>query len=103
MMGKRFGGTVVKLVCRLSFESSTCVRKTEDYFTKWGEQALLVAKFVPGLATLAAPVAGTLSLALSIRQAACIALRTRCILRCVIVFSLHVGTCKPSGRSGVSS
>jgi membrane protein DedA with SNARE-associated domain/rhodanese-related sulfurtransferase len=58
LLGKRFGGAMVKLVCRLSFESSTCVRKTEDYFTKWGEQALLVAKFVPGLGTVAAPIAG---------------------------------------------
>ena len=49
---------MVKLVCRLSFERSTCVRKTEDYFTKYGEQALLVAKFVPGLGTVAAPIAG---------------------------------------------
>jgi membrane protein DedA with SNARE-associated domain len=57
-LGKRFGGTMVKLVCRLSFERSTCVRKTEDYFTKYGEQALLVAKFVPGLGTVAAPIAG---------------------------------------------
>jgi membrane protein DedA with SNARE-associated domain/rhodanese-related sulfurtransferase len=58
LLGKRFGGTMVKLVCRLSFERSTCVRKTEDYFTKYGEQALLVAKFVPGLGTVAAPIAG---------------------------------------------
>ncbi len=47
-LGKRFGGSVVKMLCRLSFESSTCVRKTENYFTKHGPQALLVAKFVPG-------------------------------------------------------
>jgi len=58
LLGKRFGSTMVKLVCRLSFERSTCVRKTEDYFTKYGEQALLVAKFVPGLGTVAAPIAG---------------------------------------------
>src|ERR1700677_865095 len=58
MLGKRFGGTMVKLVCRLSFERSTCVRKTEDYFTKYGEQALLAAKFIPGLGTVAAPIAG---------------------------------------------
>jgi membrane protein DedA with SNARE-associated domain/rhodanese-related sulfurtransferase len=58
LLGQRFGGAMVKLVCRLSFESSTCVRKTEDYFTKWGEQALLVAKFIPGLGTVAAPIAG---------------------------------------------
>ena len=36
LLGKRFGSTMVKLVCRLSFERSTCVRKTEDYFTKYG-------------------------------------------------------------------
>jgi membrane protein DedA with SNARE-associated domain/rhodanese-related sulfurtransferase len=58
LLGKRYGGSVVKLLCRLSFESSTCVRKTEDYFTKHGPQALLVAKFVPGLSTVAAPIAG---------------------------------------------
>ena len=57
-LGKRFGSTMVKLVCKLSFERTTCVRKTEDYFTKWGEQALLVAKFIPGLGTVAAPIAG---------------------------------------------
>jgi membrane protein DedA with SNARE-associated domain/rhodanese-related sulfurtransferase len=58
LLGKRFGGAVVKLLCRLSLESSTCVRRTEDYFTKHGPQTLLFAKFVPGLGTLAAPIAG---------------------------------------------
>ena len=57
-LGKRYGGTMVRLVCKLSFETSTCVRKTENYFTKHGPQALLVAKFVPGLGTVAAPIAG---------------------------------------------
>lgn len=58
LLGKRFGGSVVKLLCKFSLESSTCVRKTENYFTKHGPQALLVAKFVPGLSTVAAPIAG---------------------------------------------
>ena len=57
-LGKRYGGAMVRLVCRLSLESSTCVRRTEDYFTKHGLKALLVAKFIPGLTTLAAPIAG---------------------------------------------
>ena len=30
-LGKRFGGTVVRMVCRLSLETSTCVRRTEDF------------------------------------------------------------------------
>src|SRR5450432_163853 len=57
-MGKRYGGAVVRLVCRLSMESSTCVRRTQDYFTRHGAGALLLAKFVPGLGTVAAPIAG---------------------------------------------
>jgi membrane protein DedA with SNARE-associated domain/rhodanese-related sulfurtransferase len=58
LMGKRYGGAVVKLLCRLSMESSTCVRKTESYFTKRGPTALLLAKFIPGLGSVAAPIAG---------------------------------------------
>jgi membrane protein DedA with SNARE-associated domain/rhodanese-related sulfurtransferase len=57
-MGKRYGGAMVRLVCKFSFEISTCVRKTENYFTKHGPDALLVAKFIPGLGTVAAPIAG---------------------------------------------
>jgi len=56
--GKRYGAAVVRLVCRLSMESSACVRKTEGYFTRRGATALLVAKFIPGLGTVAAPIAG---------------------------------------------
>lgn len=58
VMGKRYGGVVVRLLCRLSMESKTCVKRTEHYFTRNGERALLVAKFIPGLGTVAAPIAG---------------------------------------------
>lgn len=57
-LGKRYGGAVVKLLCRLSMESSTCVRRTESFFAKRGASALLVAKFIPGLSTVAPPIAG---------------------------------------------
>lgn len=66
LMGKRYGGAVVRLLCRLSMESSTCVRRTEDYFTKHGAAALLLAKFVPGLGTVAAPIAGQTGMAYSL-------------------------------------
>ncbi|HEX4007294.1 MAG TPA: DedA family protein/thiosulfate sulfurtransferase GlpE [Acidobacteriaceae bacterium] len=56
--GVRYGSAVVRLVCKLSFESSACVRKTELYFTKRGAAALLLAKFIPGLGAVAAPIAG---------------------------------------------
>lgn len=58
LLGRRYGGSVIRMLCRLSLEASTCVRKTEDYFTKRGAQVLLIAKFIPGLSTVAAPIAG---------------------------------------------
>jgi membrane protein DedA with SNARE-associated domain/rhodanese-related sulfurtransferase len=57
-LGRRYGNSVLKLLCRLSFEASTCVSKTENYFTRRGAVTLLFAKFVPGLSTVAAPIAG---------------------------------------------
>lgn len=58
VMGQKYGGNVVKLLCRLSMESNTCVRRTENYFAKRGASALVVSKFIPGLGTVAAPIAG---------------------------------------------
>lgn len=57
-LGRRYGKNVLQLLCRLSFEASTCVSKTEGYFSKRGPVTLLISKFVPGLSTVAAPIAG---------------------------------------------
>jgi len=62
IFGQHYGSAVVRLMCRLSFESSACVRKTEGYFTRRGATALLVAKFVPGLGSVAAPIAGQIGM-----------------------------------------
>jgi membrane protein DedA with SNARE-associated domain/rhodanese-related sulfurtransferase len=58
LLGRSYGNRVLKLLCRFSMEASTCVTKTEGYFTKRGPVTLLFAKFVPGLSTVAAPIAG---------------------------------------------
>ncbi len=58
LLGRRYGNNVLRLLCRLSFEASTCVSKTEDYFNRRGPVTLLFSKFVPGLSTVAAPIAG---------------------------------------------
>ncbi len=57
-LGRKYGGSVLRLLCRLSFESTTCVAKTEGYFTRRGPVTLLFSKFVPGLSTVAPPIAG---------------------------------------------
>jgi membrane protein DedA with SNARE-associated domain/rhodanese-related sulfurtransferase len=58
VLGRRYGGSILRLLCRLSLEASTCVAKTEGYFSRRGPVTLLFAKFVPGLSTVAAPIAG---------------------------------------------
>lgn len=57
-LGRRYGTRVIRLLCRFSFEASTCIAKTEDYFSRRGAETLLLAKFVPGLSTVAPPIAG---------------------------------------------
>jgi membrane protein DedA with SNARE-associated domain len=49
---------VLRLLCKLSLEPTTCVRRTQDSFGRRRGTMLMFAKFVPGLATLAPPVAG---------------------------------------------
>jgi membrane protein DedA with SNARE-associated domain/rhodanese-related sulfurtransferase len=61
-LGKKYGSAVVRLVCKLSLESTACVRKTELYFTRRGAAALLLAKFIPGLGSVAAPIAGQIGM-----------------------------------------
>ena len=56
--GRRFGHHVLRLLCKLSMEPTICVRKTQNSFGRRRGTTLLYAKFIPGLATLAAPVAG---------------------------------------------
>lgn len=58
LCGRRYGHHVLRLLCKLSLEPTTCVRKTQDSFGRGRETTLLVAKFIPGIATLAPPVAG---------------------------------------------
>lgn len=57
-IGKRKGSAVLQLLCRISLEPDSCVRRTESLYEKYGEKSLLWAKFVPGLNTAAPPVAG---------------------------------------------
>jgi membrane protein DedA with SNARE-associated domain/rhodanese-related sulfurtransferase len=58
LIGRRYGHHVLRILCKLSMEPTICVRKTQDSFGRRRELTLMFAKFVPGLATLAPPVAG---------------------------------------------
>jgi membrane protein DedA with SNARE-associated domain len=57
-LGRRLGARVLRLLCKISLEQDSCVRRTEDVFIRYGVRALLVTKFVPGLGAVAPPLAG---------------------------------------------
>jgi membrane protein DedA with SNARE-associated domain len=57
-LGKHRGAKILRFICRISFEPDSCVRKTENLFVRFGLRSLLVAKFIPGLNAVAAPMAG---------------------------------------------
>jgi membrane protein DedA with SNARE-associated domain len=58
ILGRNKGQSVLKLLCRISLEPDSCVSSTRYWFKRLGAWALVVAKFVPGLSTIATPMAG---------------------------------------------
>ncbi|HKT67444.1 DedA family protein/thiosulfate sulfurtransferase GlpE [Burkholderia sp. 22313] len=60
LAGRRYGGTTLKTICRLSLSRDTCVKKTERFFGRYGVRVLAVARFIPGLSLVSVPMAGAL-------------------------------------------
>jgi membrane protein DedA with SNARE-associated domain/rhodanese-related sulfurtransferase len=59
-MGRRYGTQVLRVICRLALSPDSCVRNTEQTFTRWGLKSLAVAKFIPGFSMVAPPLAGAM-------------------------------------------
>ena len=57
-LGRHRGRQALSLLCRISLEPDACVRRTENLFMTHGIRALILAKFIPGLSTLAPALAG---------------------------------------------
>ncbi len=59
-IGRRAGRRVLRTLCRVSLSPDGCVRQTESIYTRFGPPSLLVAKFVPGFASVATALAGAM-------------------------------------------
>lgn len=57
VIGKWKGTAVLKTLCRMSLEPESCVRQSSDFISRHGARSLVVAKFVPGISTVAVPLA----------------------------------------------
>ena len=56
--GKKYGHRVLGQICRISLSPDACIRQTESLYGRWGPKSLLVAKFIPGFASIASALAG---------------------------------------------
>ena len=65
-MGRRRGGQLLSILCRISLEPDFCVRRTENLFSRYGSRSLLIAKFLPGLSAVATPLAGVIHMRLTL-------------------------------------
>ncbi len=61
-MGLRHGARALSLICRITLEPDSCVRRMEGVFAQYGARSLLVTKFIPGLSAVATPLAGMTSM-----------------------------------------
>jgi len=57
-LGRYRGNQVLNFLCRISLEPDSCVRRTQNVFTRYGLRGVVAAKFVPGMSTVAPPLAG---------------------------------------------
>src|SRR3954470_13161152 len=60
VMGRVHGARVLRLLCSISLSPDSCVRQTSLHFERWGAWTLVFGKFLPGIGTVAPPLAGVM-------------------------------------------
>jgi membrane protein DedA with SNARE-associated domain len=61
-MGRYMGWALLGFLCRVSINPETCILRSAESFYKRGKITLVVAKFIPGVNTMAAPLAGSMKM-----------------------------------------
>jgi membrane protein DedA with SNARE-associated domain len=60
--GRTMGWWLLALLCKVSINPETCILRSAESFYKRGRTTLVIAKFIPGVATMAAPLAGSMKM-----------------------------------------
>jgi membrane protein DedA with SNARE-associated domain/rhodanese-related sulfurtransferase len=64
LMGRHTGWWLLGLLCRLSLNPESCILRSADSFYKRGRIMLVFAKFIPGVNSIAPPLAGSMNMRL---------------------------------------
>jgi membrane protein DedA with SNARE-associated domain len=59
-LGRYMGWALLGFLCRVSINPETCILRSAESFYKRGKITLVIAKFIPGVNTMAAPLAGSM-------------------------------------------
>jgi membrane protein DedA with SNARE-associated domain len=62
VLGRSMGWALLGVLCRVSINPESCILRSAESFYKRGKVALLLAKFVPGVNTMSAPLAGSMKM-----------------------------------------
>jgi membrane protein DedA with SNARE-associated domain/rhodanese-related sulfurtransferase len=60
LLGRKTGWWLLGMLCRISLNPESCVVTSADTFHRRGRSLLVVAKFLPGINTMASPLAGSM-------------------------------------------
>jgi len=61
-LGRAMGWALLGFLCRVSINPETCILRSAESFYKRGKVTLVIAKFIPGVNTMAAPLAGSMKM-----------------------------------------
>jgi membrane protein DedA with SNARE-associated domain len=61
-LGRYTGWALLGFLCRLSMNPETCMLRSAESFYKRGKVTVVIAKFIPGINTMAAPLAGSMKM-----------------------------------------
>jgi membrane protein DedA with SNARE-associated domain len=61
-LGRYMGWALLGFLCRVSINPETCILRSAESFYKRGKITLVIAKFIPGVNTMAAPLAGSMKM-----------------------------------------
>jgi membrane protein DedA with SNARE-associated domain/rhodanese-related sulfurtransferase len=62
LLGRYTGWWLLGLLCRISLNPEACILRSADSFYRRGRALLVFAKFLPGINTLAPPLAGSMNM-----------------------------------------
>lgn len=65
ILGRHMGWSILKFLCQVSVDPEGCVLRSAESFYKRGRLTLLIDKFIPGVSTMAAPLAGSMKMRFS--------------------------------------